>query len=762
MPSNRKAALTFESCRRKIATTLLAMTLLLACTLMLPACGGNSTSSTSQTGTLSGNWQFTMVSSDSNYPAGTQYGLQGGFLVQSSGKVNGQAQYSVAFDQLVNGLPVVCDGGSATLSGTVSGETVTLTAVAGAATFQLTGTLSSDGSSLSSGQFTTTGGGTVSGQLCGAATTQGTPGVWSAILVPPLTGAVTGTFHSVALENQVFPVTGTLVQGNNIGASSATVTGNFSFLDAATQITNYPCFSNGAVNVTGQISGNTVILQLIGTDGSQDGQIGVSATGASGSQLSPVTFDPVAPNGSHVLHSTGKAYQVNSKSCADLGYLCLALNDASPCQQPITLSPSPLIFSPQLLVCTTAYCSPSELGTPTSQTITLTNNQPAGAAPLTNLSLQFLPNQQTDFTGIPNYSESDNCSSFLASSTLGQSCTVTVTFTPQESCGWIPGQGIAASCPSTLSALLTIQSTVTNDNDTSFSVPITGTGLSYLQPSVGEIDFGAAAVGEASQPQLLSFTNQSAYPVQIVGPANAPCTYSVNPLTPFPRPVLNDGAVGGLQVITATSGTISGVPPTISSSCDADKTTGLPNFQISADTCTGALLSPQGSCSVEISLIPQPFTYQGASLDYFLELNTLECFPGGAGSDCEIDSGRFPVELKANPLSPLRLLPAAGLNFGGVSSGTISSPQTVTLFNDPADPKAGAVTFLGRITVSGSYVETDDCPSSLASGSSCTINVSFKPSSKGFGSGTLGIFYTLGSSGSAGSPQFVYLRGIGK
>jgi hypothetical protein len=108
------------------------------------------------------------------------------------------------------------------------------------------------------------------------------------------------------------------------------------------------------------------------------------------------------------------------------------------------------------------------------------------------------------------------------------------------------------------------------------------------------------------------------------------------------------------------------------------------------------------------------------------------------------------------------LLPSAGLNFGAVSSGTVSLPQTVTLFNDPADPAAGPVTFLGRFVVSGAYVETDDCPAILASGSSCTINVSFEPSSKGANSGTMGIFYTLGSSGKAGNSQSVYLRGTGK
>src|SRR5580700_2644973 len=111
MVSNHKAGLMFISYRqRTITTTLLATTLLLACTLMLSACGGSSNSSTPQTGAFSGNWQFTMAPSDPNYPTGTQYGLQGGFLVQSNGTVNGQTQYSVAFDQLVNGLPVVCDG----------------------------------------------------------------------------------------------------------------------------------------------------------------------------------------------------------------------------------------------------------------------------------------------------------------------------------------------------------------------------------------------------------------------------------------------------------------------------------------------------------------------------------------------------------------------------------------------------------------------------------------------------------------------------
>jgi hypothetical protein len=740
---------------------LSALTLvLLGVILMISACGGGSGNGSQSTGTVSGNWQFTMSSPDPNYPASTQYALQGGFLLQNNGNVSGQALYYIAFDQIVNGLTVVCDSGSATISGTVKGQTVTLTAVAGTQTFQLTGSLASDGLSITGGQFTTTGG-TVNNQICGAATTQATPGVWSAILVPPLSGSIAGTFHSVALNNQEFQLTGSLQQGANIGASSATVTGSLNFINPTTLVTDYPCLSNGYVNVTGQISGNTVILQMIGSNGSQYGQIGVSAAGVAGSQLSQVTFDPMSPTGTYVLHSTGHAYQISTKSCNDLGFICLALKNASPCQQPISLTPSALVFSPQLLVCTTSVCSPNELGSPTTQTITLTNNQSSGAPPLTNLTLLFTPQQQSDFTGVPHFSESDNCASFLASSTGGQSCTVTITFSPQQSCGWIPNPGIAAACPATLSTLLTIQSPITTDNDTSFSVPVTGTGLSYVQPSVREVDFGAEAPGEAGQPQLLSFTNQSAYPVQIVGPASTPCTYTnpTNPITPLPRPITNDGAIGGLQVMASVGGNA----PTVFYSCDADQFTGQPNFSLSSDTCTGTLLLPQEACSVEISFVPQTVYFkQSQGFDYFLGLNTVDCFPGGAGSDCEIDGGRFPVELKANPFSPLRLLPAAGLDFGAVPSGKVSPSQSVTLYNDPADPNAGAVNFLGKFTVSGSYLETDDCPLNLASGSSCTLTISFKPSSKSFSSGTIGMFYTFASSGRPGNTQLIYLRGTGQ
>ena len=750
--------------------------LLLFATMTLSACGGGSSSAPQQNASLSGNWQFSLASPGDGSFTG---GLQGGFLLQKNGSVTGQAVYAVSAPNIQPPLVNPCNSGTAAITGTLSGQTVTLTAVAGSQIFTLTGTLRSDGSAIDNGTYTSTAGTASDGSTpCGAAET----GVsWTAKSVPPVTGTITGTFHSISssasfdgttLNNRDFPLTGLLTQGENIGASNATITGSLSFIDPTTLLSNYPCIPSGSVSVNGQISGNTVILQLIGTDGSNAGQIGVPASEVNlgGNGAYPVTFDSTT-NGS-VLHSVGTGYVVNTKACLnsnngnfeDVGYICLAVGSSSPCQQPITLSPALLTFPLQTLG-----------STATSQPITLTN---ISGHQLDGLTLNPQPGNPTDFNGQLNFMFTDNCGpnggpAGTNSFTLGgpnapTSCIVTVSFVPQESCTWVPdakgGGTPPAQCPLPLGATLTVTSPVTADNDPNFTVPISGTGTSFIQPSAPELDFGAQAVGEASLPQLLSFTNHSAGPVKIVGPRTTPCQFS-NGQTPLLRPVQDNGTVAGIQAVTGgMSLQDAGGYLTVYYNCDADQQTELPNFQISSDTCTGTDLAPQATCSMQIVFVPQPATFINSALDYFLQLNTVQCesalFPTGATSDCENDSGRFPVELKANAASPLRMSPSAGLDFGGQAVGSTSAPQTITLLNDQA--QATSVNFYTKISVKGNYSETDDCPFTLASGATCTLTVTFKPKAVGLNQGSLNILYTLGSAGTPGNPQTVYLRGTGQ
>src|SRR6266849_6532633 len=196
-------ALSHRFCEAGVKSLLV---LLLAGAMMLSACGGASGGGSQKAASLSGNWQFAVTP-----PADGSFlgGLQGGFLLQKNGSVTGAVVYSVSLPAQSSGSPTVCNSGSAPIMGTISGQTLALTA------------------------------------------------------------SITGGFHRAGgsgLGNRVFPVTGLLSQGENIGASNATVTGTLSFIDPVSLLSDYPCFETATVN--GQISGNSVILQIIGVDGS--------------------------------------------------------------------------------------------------------------------------------------------------------------------------------------------------------------------------------------------------------------------------------------------------------------------------------------------------------------------------------------------------------------------------------------------------------------------------------------------------------------
>ena len=722
--------------------------LLLASLALLLGCGGGASSAgqnaAQNAGPLAGNWQFTMTPP----PDGTFLGgMQGGFLLSNKDSVTGGVVYSVALPGTNGGFPTVCGSGSAPVTGTINGQSVTLTVAAGTQTFVLIGTLSTNGLTMM-GTYSST-----DGKGCGTAQRE-LP--WSATSVPPMTGMIQGSFHSTGgglLRDQDFPVSGFLNQGNNTGASNATVTGTLTFQ-------GYPCLGTASVN--GQISGNSVILQILASNGLNVGQIGAPAGSPN---LSPAIFESAV--GGSVLHGT-KAYGVATKTCStsslppDTGNVCLSLGTATACTQPILLSPSPITFPPQIVG-----------SSPITQTITLTNTDPSGS-PLTGLTISQLNfggsfvSGQSDFSGLPSFTERDTCANPPQSPfSLGpqQSCSITISFSPQQSCPWQPyanpppNQGEPPSlCPFPRAAKLTVKSpkSAGDDSDKAFSVPITGIGLSAIVPSTPELDFGSEAPSEKSPSQLLSFTNQAGSMVEILPAIGTPCTVPANgnPV-PLQRP-LAPGVIAGFQV-DATVSAPNVTPPTISYTCDFDQTSGEPNFQISADTCTGRLLAPRDSCSLEITYAPQPLTYSsqaGNGLDYFLELNTLECTPNTT-LYCEIDSGRFPVELRANSPSPLRMSPSAGLDFGAWPVGQISSPLTITLFNDPKDPNSETVNFTGNL-IKGDFTEIDDCSASLAPGGSCTLTIGFNPTIVGFEQGTVTITYTAGQS------QTVYLRGIGQ
>ena len=101
-----------------------------------------------------------------------------------------------------------------------------------------------------------------------------------------------------------------------------------------------------------------------------------------------------------------------------------------------------------------------------------------------------------------------------------------------------------------------------------------------------------------------------------------------------------------------------------------------------------------------------------------------------------------PASARLSPLS---------LSFNAQTVGTTSSAANVTFSNSGSSP-----TYLYSITTAGAFAQTNNCPASLASGSSCTVRVTFSPTAAGAQTGTLSI------SDSAGSvPQVTALSGTG-
>jgi hypothetical protein len=450
----------------------------LAAMMALSGCGSNNNSSVQPPVQLIGssNWQFTMAPPTDGSFVG---GLQGGFLVQgSSSAVTGSLVYSVS---LPSNPPVVCNTGSAAITGTISNQAVSLTATAGTQTFTLVGTLDIDGTTMS-GTYTSTAGTAADGSPCGNAEA----GLdWSAVLVPSISGTVQGTFYSgggsAGLDEQDFLVSGWLLQGTNTGSSSASITGSLNFLP------DYPCFS--AAVVSGQISGNTVSLQLLGSNGSVLGQIGVPLGSTTG--LSLVTLNPV--NGGYILSGQAPSYIVatgtppataanpcpgdlNASSTAgDFGTVCLAGNSASGCTQPITLAPSALAFSSQ------------RVGTTSTQTITLTDSSKSELGltlQLSNNSGVFSETDQCGPAGVP----SNGAPFYLLS---GQSCLIKISYTP----------ACSGSCPSSQAATLDISDPGQN---TIFTLPLAGTP---------QADSEDVHVSETSAPKPSTLGDKDEYPL---------------------------------------------------------------------------------------------------------------------------------------------------------------------------------------------------------------------------------------------------------
>jgi len=104
---------------------------------------------------------------------------------------------------------------------------------------------------------------------------------------------------------------------------------------------------------------------------------------------------------------------------------------------------------------------------------------------------------------------------------------------------------------------------------------------------------------------------------------------------------------------------------------------------------------------------------------------------------------------------PLVSLSTPTINFGSVATGSISPAQPVTVTNI-----GGVNLAISAIAVSGSnsgdFAQTNSCAATLAPGTSCTINITFTPTTTGARSSGVTI-----ADNAPGTPQTIALSGTG-
>ncbi len=153
------------------------------------------------------------------------------------------------------------------------------------------------------------------------------------------------------------------------------------------------------------------------------------------------------------------------------------------------------------------------------------------------------------------------------------------------------------------------------------------------------------------------------------------------------------------------------------------------------NTNCGGSLGAGASCNINVSFKP---TATGT------RTGTLSVTDNASGSPQT-------VTLSGSGIAPAAALSPASLTFANQLVGTTTAAQTVTLSNTGSAPLN-----ISSIATAGDYTQTNNCGGSLDAGTSCSINVIFKPTNTGARAGTLSV-----TDNASGSPQKAALTGTG-
>lgn len=243
-------------------------------------------------------------------------------------------------------------------------------------------------------------------------------------------------------------------------------------------------------------------------------------------------------------------------------------------------------------------------------------------------------------------------------------------------------------------------------------------GNIYLTGSTNSADFPTTQ----SAFQTVAGGNADAF-IAKIGPASAPAVS----LSPYSLQYASLAVGSSSQPQTVLLRNMGSSPLTISS------ITASGDFSESDDCGTG--VSAAASCTLSVT-----FTPSGAGT----RSGSVVIRDNAAGSPHVISLTGFGTGAGIS-LNPGTLV------FSSQLVGTSSAAQSVTLTNT-----GHSTLTVSGIQVTGDFAQTNNCPSSLAAASSCSINVTFTPVAPGTRSGSL-----IVNDNVQGTPQTVNLTGTG-
>ncbi len=243
-------------------------------------------------------------------------------------------------------------------------------------------------------------------------------------------------------------------------------------------------------------------------------------------------------------------------------------------------------------------------------------------------------------------------------------------------------------------------------------------------PQTGSISVASNALASPSTIDLQGSGTAAAAPTATLSPGYAELRSVTTGVTSTAQTVTLSNT--GTAALAISGITIGGANPT-----DFAET----------NTC-GTSLAAEATCTIVVTFTP------ASAASFAATVSVADNATGSPQTVTLSGSGTAPAV-------PIATLSPTTENFGNVVSSVTSSAQTLTLSNT-----GNATLNISGVTIGGTnptdFAETTTCGESLAAGASCTIAVTFTPTSVASFTATISV-----ADNAAGSPQTVSLSGAG-